>query len=777
MLMVVYTTLAGLIAALITLPVVGGMGLSTRNGVRGFQSLPADITQVPLPQQNTIVDTKGHVLATLYSQNRIEVPLDQISPLLQQAVIAIEDQRFLQHAGIDIKGTLRAALSTGSGSEVQGGSTITQQYVKQLLLAAARTPAEQRAATVQSLGRKIREARYAISLETRMTKRDILKGYLNIAYFGAGAYGAESAARRYFSVPASQLSLTQAATLAGLVQNPSNFDPTRFPQRAAIRRNAVLQAMAKVGYITNSEAKIAIGRSLLDDLRPAEIPNGCTTSYAPYFCDYVMTVLHNDPAFGDTPEARARFLDLGGLTIRTTLNPKAQTAAQKSVDSHIPAKDPSGKAAAISMLQPGTGRIIAMAQDRLWGTSGLGKTTVNYNAPLAHNGTTGAQAGSTFKVFTMAAALNQGRDPWAYLSSYSPKTFYNFKDCKTGAQLPSYTVQNSTGSGSFNMASGTAYSVNTFFVGLEEEIGLCDAPAMAKASGVQLGDGQDIPTLPCFTLGCFDVTTLDMSEAMATFAAHGMHCDPVAIDSIVDRDGNELPVPSGNCSRAMPIQVADSVSAILSGVIDGPLGGRTGQKMSLGRPAAGKTGTTDSSAAVWFVGYTPDMAAAVWVGDPRGGQSHPMKDITINGVYYSQVFGSLMPGPIWHDAMAGTLKGLPPAQWDLKTLFGLAPGGIRNYWGTSCNGLTGEGWKRCMGMLPNAVSQWTPPPSCSGLTGDAWRKCKGTLPSSGGTSTSCDGLTGDAWRKCRGISPAPNPAPTQPQPITPAPTVSPTTGG
>ena len=771
--MVVYTTLAGLIAALIALPVVGGMGLSTRNGVRGFQSLPADITQVPLPQQNTIVDAKNHVLATLYSQNRIEVPLDQISPLLQQAVIAIEDQRFLQHAGIDIKGTLRAALSTGSGSEVQGGSTITQQYVKQLLLAAARTPEEQRAATVQSFGRKIREARYAISLETRMTKRDILKGYLNIAYFGAGAYGAESAARRYFSVPARDLSLTQAATLAGLVQNPSSFDPTRFPQRAAIRRNAVLQAMAKVGYITPAEAKIAMHRSVLDDLHAAEIPNGCTTSYAPYFCDYVMTVLHNDPAFGDTPEARARFLDLGGLTIRTTLNPKAQKAAQKAVDGHIPAKDPSGKAAGISMLQPGTGKIIAMAQDRLWGTSGLGKTTVNYNVPLAHNGTTGAQAGSTFKVFTMAAALNQGRDPWAYLNSYSPKTFYNFKDCKTGAQLPSYTVQNSTGSGSFNMASGAAYSVNTFFVGLEEEIGLCDAPAMAKASGVQLGNGQDIPTLPCFTLGCFDVTTLDMSEAMATFAAHGMHCDPVAIDSIVDRDGNALPVPSGNCSRAMPVQVADSVSAILSGVIDGPLGGRTGQRMSLGRPAAGKTGTTDSSAAVWFVGYTPDMAAAVWVGDPRGGQSHPMKDITINGVYYSQVFGSLMPGPIWHDAMLGTLKGLPASQWELKTLHGLAPGGIRVSYEKSCNGLTGDGWKRCMGQLPGSISQWTPPPSCSGLTGDAWRTCTGTTPAPVSTKRSCSGLTGDEWRRCNGLTPAPQPKPTTVEPTTAEPTPSP----
>lgn len=770
--MLVVTTLAGLVAALIVLPIVGGAGLWTRNGARGFENLPADITQVPLPQQNTILDNKGNVIATLFSQNRIEVPLQKISPLLQQAVISIEDQRFLQHAGIDIKGTLRAAVSTGSGSQVQGGSTITQQYVKQLLLAAATTPEEQRAATAQSISRKIREARYAIALETQLSKREILEGYLNIAYFGAGAYGAESAARRYFSTSADKLTLTQAATLAGLVQNPSRYDPTRFPERASARRNQVLQAMASAGYLTKTDANTAIAHPILEDLKPANIPNGCTTSYAPYFCDYVVTVLRNDPTFGDTPEARARLLDLGGLTITTTLSPKAQLAAQKAVDKRIPPTDPSGKAAGITMIQPGTGNIVAMAQDRLWGTSGLGRTTVNYNAPLAFNGTVGFQAGSTFKIFTLAAALNQGQDPWTYISSYSPKTFYGFKDCATGNQLPAYTVRNSTGSGSFNMASGTAFSVNTFFVGLQEKIGLCDAPAMAKKMGVQLGNGQDLPTLPCFTLGCFDVTTLDMAEAIATLAAHGIHCAPIAIAQIQDRDGENLPVPSASCERVMPLQVADSVTAILSGVIDGPLGGRTGQKMSLGRPAAGKTGTTDSSAAVWFVGYTPNMAAAVWVGDPRGGQSHPMKNITINGVYYPQVFGSLMPGPIWRDAMAGTLTGLPVVPWDLNTLYGLAPGGIRVSYNKSCNGLTGDAWRRCMGKLPGTNTYTT---SCYGLSGDAWVQCQANLPKPTPTKKSCNGLTGDAWRKCQGITvskPTSRPKPTvAPKPT---PTVVPT---
>jgi len=198
----IFIGIAGLIAGVAAIPVVGTLGLLTRNSANSFANLPADITQVPLPLQNTITDAQGNVIATTFSQDRIEVPLDQISPIMQKAIIDIEDQRFYQHAGIDIRGTLRALISTGSGSQVQGGSTITQQYVKQILLAAAQTPEEQKAAIEPSLGRKIREARYAVGLENRFSKEQILQGYLNIAYFGSGAYGVEAAARRYFSTHA-----------------------------------------------------------------------------------------------------------------------------------------------------------------------------------------------------------------------------------------------------------------------------------------------------------------------------------------------------------------------------------------------------------------------------------------------------------------------------------------------------------------------------------------------------------------------------------------------
>ena len=701
--MSIFISVAGLVTAVAAIPVVGTLGLLTRNSANSFANLPADITEVPLPLQNTFTDAQGNVIATTFTQDRIEVPLDKISPLMQRAIIDIEDQRFYQHAGIDIRGTLRALVSTGSGTQVQGGSTITQQYVKQILLAAAQTPEEQQAAIEPSLGRKIREARYAVGLENRFSKEQILQGYLNIAYFGSGAYGVEAAARRYFSTHANKLTVTQAATLAGLVQSPSRFDPIHFPEAGQTRRDEVINAMLRNGDLSQEQADSAIATSITTDLKPATIPNGCTTSAAPFFCDYVQTVLRDDPAFGATPEIRAHLLDIGGLTIKTTLNPKAQKAAQKAVNKYIPIKDPSQKATSITMIRPGTGEITAMAQDRLWGTKGAGYTTVNYGAPIDHNGTVGFQAGSTFKPFTMAAALKQRISPFKYISSPPVKTFYNFRDCATGNLREPWTVQNSTSSGSFNMLQGAAYSVNTYFVALEEQTGICDPPAVAKALGVTLGNGQDIPKLPCFTLGCFDVTTLDMAEAMATFAGHGIHCNPIAILSITDRDGQALDTPSANCTQAIDADVADSVAAIMAGVIDGPLGGRTGATMYFGRPAAGKTGTTDSHAAVWFVGFTPDMAAAVWVGDPRGGQKYPMSNVTINGTYYSQVYGYLLPGPIWRESMAGALAGTPKTKWKLKTLFGLNPGGWGNYGGYGlCPNMTGDELAKC-----NAANNWS----------------------------------------------------------------------
>ena len=399
---------AGAVAAAMILPVAAATGLLTRGAVESFESLPSQLDAPDLPERSVILASDGSILATIYYQNRVEVPLASVAPTMRQAIVAVEDARFLDHPGIDLRGTMRAIVANASSSAgQQGGSTITQQYVKNLLIASASNQEELEAARARTPSRKLREIRYALALERRYSKDQILERYLNIVYFGAGAYGVEAASRRYFSKPAANLDLIESATLAGIIQQPTAFDPTRNPELAEQRRNLVLGEMAEAGFITPIAASAASRVSVESILDPSIQPNGCTSSYAPCFCDFVIRMIKADQAFGETLVEREALLRRGGLTIRTTLDPDIQGAAMKSVTSYIPSKDPSQRAAAITLVEPGTGNVIAMAQNRDWGLKGRGKTTYNYNVDQEFGGTIGMQAGSTFKVFTLAAALEQ----------------------------------------------------------------------------------------------------------------------------------------------------------------------------------------------------------------------------------------------------------------------------------------------------------------------------------------------------------------------------------
>ena len=352
----------GVVAALIAVPFVGGLGVLTKSAVQNFEALPASLDTPPLPQRTVILASDGSTLATLYYQNRVEVPLGEIAPVMRQAIVAVEDSRFLQHRGFDFRGGVRAlASNTSSGGVQEGASTLTMQYIKNVLVTEASNGAELEAARGRSATRKLREVRLALALEKRYSKAEILQRYLNIAYFGSGAYGVEAASRRYFSKPASALTLTEAATLAGIVQQPTAFDPLRNPDLSAKRRNIVLSRMADQGYITTTQAEQSSLTPMSSVLAPSRVTNGCTTSYAPFFCDYVLHMIRNEPTFGDTPEAREAFLKRGGYTIRTTLDAKAQQAAFTAVTSKIPIEDESKRAAAITMIQPGTGNVLAMA--------------------------------------------------------------------------------------------------------------------------------------------------------------------------------------------------------------------------------------------------------------------------------------------------------------------------------------------------------------------------------------------------------------------------------
>jgi membrane peptidoglycan carboxypeptidase len=657
----------GVLAAGVAMPAAGAAGLLTNTAIANFESLPDDLAEPLLNQRTVLIDAAGGQLAVYWADqgNRITLPLAEISPWLAQGVVAIEDTRYYEHNGVDLRGTVRAlATNSGAGEIQQGGSTITQQYVKMVLLNNATTDEERAEAVARTPQRKLREASYALSLEKRKTKEEILEGYLNIAYYGAGAYGAEVAAERYFGVSASQLTLPQAAMLAGIVQQPGAFDPLTNPAPAQGRRDAVLAKMLEQGFITQAEHDQAVATPIQATLNPVNQANGCPASTAPYFCDYVLKSVLVDPAFGSTADARRALLDQGGIYLRTTVNPRTQAAATEAALDAIPATDSSGKAVALSMVEPGTGRILAMAQNRTWGIDGPGVTTYNYNVDIARGGTLGMQAGSTFKVFTMMAALEDGVSPYQRLSSPPKKTFTKFRGCD-GERFPPYEVENSTRSGTFDMYGGTALSVNTYYVGLAERTDLCRMAEIAEGMGVTKGNGDKLERVPSFPLGSNEVTPLAMAGAYAAIANHGRFCAPHGIDAIDRYQGRpateRIYTAKVECPQVVSEQVADTATRILVGTVENG----TARPVRFGRPVAGKTGTTDSNAAVWFDGFTPQAATAVWIGDPRGGFKYPLRNLVINGRFVEAGFGSTLAGPVFRSAMAAHHRDLPVERFQL----------------------------------------------------------------------------------------------------------------
>ena len=586
--------------------------------------------------------------------------------MTRQAVIAIEDSRFYAHHGVDYKGIIRAAVTNaGAGGVKQGASTLTQQYVKNALIEAATDRAGQDAARADSISRKLREARYAIALERKLTKDQILERYLNIAYFGHGVYGIGTAANFYFAKPVNRLNLAQSALLAGMVQNPNRYDPSSkdptIRRLTRTRRDVVLRRMEDLGFISDPLRQAAEGLPISTALRP--VGSGCESAAvsAPFFCDYVRHVLEDTPAgaaLGATRAQRQHALLGGGLTIRTTLDPVVQRAAQTAVDTNVPRNDRSGVAAAVDVVEPGTGNLRAMAVDKTYSEAkGASNTKVN----LATGGSVGFQAGSTFKAFVLAEALRQGIP--LNLRLYAPQTYTSkvYQDYKDG-QVSAYQVSNAGDSeaGTFDLVQATALSVNTYYLQLEERTGIDKPAALAESLGVhRMKDfvaDQPLQRVPAFVLGVNGVSPLDMAAAYAAFAAHGLYCPPRVVTDIAGPDRSTIPVPAPHCEQVLEPGIADTVTSVLSTVIDGPERARTGLGASIGRPAAGKTGTVESSKGAWFVGYTPQLAAAVWIGRPT---PSPMQFITINGRYYKDIFGGTIPATIWHDTMLGALTGVP----------------------------------------------------------------------------------------------------------------------
>ena len=538
------SVVAGVLVAGLVLPLVAGAGVMAKTASQDFENLPSSLVQPLLPQQTKIVTSDGKLLATIYSQNRQVVPIAQISPLLQKAVVAIEDSRFFEHNGVDLRGLARALVSNAQGGSVQGGSTLTQQYVKNVLVLTASTDDERAAAIARTPARKLREMRLALGLEKVWSKSQILEGYLNIAYFGDGAYGAEAAAERYFGVHASQLTLPQAATLAGIVQSPVSYDPLNNPNLSEKRRNVVLERMDQLHVISEDDYVKARVLPMAKTLHPKDPPNGCAASIAPYFCNYVVKTIKSDPFYGKTPADRAAFLSRG-YTIRTTLDSQAQAYAQGVLNKKVPVTDKHG--AAISVIQPGSGNILVMAQNRIWGIGKGNKfTTYNYNVerrtPPDKNGVqtsyngVGFQTGSTFKPFVLAAALLDKIPVNTRIYAPNYVVPVGYQDC-AGHDVgdPHDKVHNDEGgSGTYDMRTATWASVNTYFMLLEKQTGLCKPAQIAQSMGLHLPDGGPLNQIPTLTLGVNPISPLHMAEAYAVVRRprHALHA---AVDHLDHR--------------------------------------------------------------------------------------------------------------------------------------------------------------------------------------------------------------------------------------------------
>jgi penicillin-binding protein 1A len=618
---------AVLIAVLIVPPIVG-IAFGAKEIDARLTALGANFTHIPrFPERSTIYASDGTTeLATLYLDNREIVQLHDVSEIAQQAVLATEDAQFYQHGPLDWTSLMRALLTNAAtGEVVQGGSTITQQLVKNAVTGD----------TAQTFQRKFQELALAIRVEQKYTKDQILALYLNDIYFANGIYGIGTAADFYFHVPASRLKLTQSAMLAGLIRSPTTYDPLAHPVKARVRRNVVLDRLAELGWVPQER----INRAKASPLGLAAEVGTLKLQQPPFFVKYITgRIIANADgefdAFGKTENARRRRLYEGGLRITTTLDPEWQDAAQ------IVAREPYRESVAnpnydqtpdtsIVSVDTATGAIRTMLSGR------------DYPHDQLNLADARRQPGSSFKPFTLVAAFREGIPPGSVFSTKSPLYLpeWSGNDCSC--------VSNAEGAGDAgyeDLWGATRDSINVVFAQLILEVG----PENVVRAAHDMGIESELPAVPSLTLGTADVTPIEMAAAYQTLANDGKHCESYAVAKVVDDDG-VLYRHRPACKQVVSPEIAHLVTAMLQGVV----AGGTGTAASLGTwPVAGKTGTTQDYTNAWFVGYTRQVSTAVWVGFP--GTPDPLS------LYFGgSVFGGTLAAPIWHDYMARVMTGMP----------------------------------------------------------------------------------------------------------------------
>jgi penicillin-binding protein 1A len=632
--------------------VVPILGLIAVGGALVYAYSRIDLPKALPPIQSTyLYDRDGNLLTPIHGAvDRTVIPLDEMPQSLRDAVIAVEDHGFYEHAGFDPVGIVRAAWTDLVKKEVvQGGSTITQQLVKLVYAGQyVQQPdgSEEYVIPPRTVKEKIREVMLAIKVEHELTKDQILARYLNTVYFGNGAYGVQAAAETYWGIDASELTVKQSATLAGIITAPSLFDPIAYPEDAKVRRDYALDQMVRYGYLPRDEADHLKATKVLTD-PPKQTFSAPLDSE--YFVDYAKRLLIK--RFGSSQVFG------GGLHVTTSLDLDLQRAAEEAVNAHLPSpEDPEG---ALVAIDPKTGEILAMVGGRDFKDSQVNLAVSGAKIGRKHFGGSGRQAGSSFKPFTLAAAMANNYDLNAYWQGPGTITIPD-PTCYTDGEPWTLSNASDEESGTFSLKQATAYSVNTVFAQLAAALGPQTVADMAHALGIR----SDLQPVCSITLGVEAVNPLEMTNAYATLADRGVRRWATPFVEVANRRGRSIADVESRPKQVLDANDADLVTYALEGVISGG----TGTAANIGRPAAGKTGTAQEYVDAWFCGYTPQLATCVWIGYPEG--EIPMT--CVEGV--CPVFGGTIPAAIWHDFMTAALADQPAEEFVTPSFDGYTVG-------------------------------------------------------------------------------------------------------
>lgn len=670
------SVVAGLLIAAAVTPAVAISGLTANSTLGVFNDLPSFLDVGQLDQRSSIYakDSKGNdvLLASFYAQDRIDVGWDKINQYVKDAATSAEDPRFYEHGAIDIMGTLRAIISNVLGNDVQGGSSITQQYVKNVLVQKAEgisNPKERlaayNAATSTTIDRKIREMKLAIGVEQKYSKQQILNGYLNIAGFGGRTYGIEAAAEYYYSKTADTVTLPEAASLMAMVQNPENMridNPDNIANDKG-RRDYILNKMYDNGKITAAERDAALATPVTPKLSSPS--TGCAA--APYgagnFCDYITYVIKNDKAFGATEDERWAAFERGGWKIYSTMNLDLQKTSYAAERKNMPLSPTAGNlASATTSVQVGTGRILTMVQSKKFSNDpqvlkSPDYSAVNFSTDYNYGGSSGFQVGSTYKIFTVEEWLKQGHglnemvDGRFKLLDLSK--FHNSCEGVGGGMWKSNNDGGEKGS-IISVMNAIRTSLNHAFFSMAMQLDLCAIRNDAMALGVHRADGTPLQSNPASVIGTNEIAPLTMVSAMAGVANTGRYCSPVAIDKIYDYTGKEITAPASTCSQAVPSDVDLGLIYGLKGPIQGGTASSSNPQDGIAHIA--KTGSTDGYVHTWMLGASSKVATVVWVGNISGFTQ-------LSGVDIGGSLGAVVRHHIWKPIMTEADKLYGGTDW------------------------------------------------------------------------------------------------------------------